>query len=119
MRLEGAQLGTIYPAGQKVQGQGSQDKVVRNGEQGVGEILPGEKVIPKEQLINAVDKANESFKPFDRRFEISMHDKIKAVMIKVIDARTDEVIREIPSEKMLDMVSNMMELAGILVDKRI
>lgn len=121
MRLEGAQLGTLYPVGQKTQGQGSQgqEKNVRTGEQGVGEILPGEKIIPKEQLIHAVDRANKSFESMDRRFEISVHDKINAVMIKVIDSKTDEVIREIPSEKILDMVSNMMELAGILVDKRV
>jgi len=119
MKLEGVQLGTIYPIGQKPQGQGSQQKNIKNGEHGVGEILPGEKVIPKEQLILAVDKANKSFEPFDRRFEISMHDKIKAVMIKVIDSKTDVVIREIPSEKMLDMVANMLEVAGIMIDERI
>ena len=119
MRLEGAQLGTIYPIGQKTQGQGSQEKNIKTGEHGVGEILPGERVIPENQLIQAVEKANKSFEPLDRRFEISMHDKINAVMIKVIDAKTDEVIREIPSEKILDMVSNMMELAGILVDERV
>lgn len=119
MRLEGVQLGTVYPIGQNTQGQGSQNKNIKNGEQGVGEILPGEKVIPKDQLIKAVDKANESFEPFNRRFEISMHDKIKAVMIKVIDSKNDQVIREIPAEKILDMVANMLEVAGILVDDKI
>lgn len=123
MRLEGVQLGTVYPVGQKIQGQGSQEKDikkdVKNGEHGVGEILPRERVIPKDQLIQAVDKANKSFEPFDRRFEISMHDKIKAVMVKVIDSKTNEVIREIPPEKMLDMVANMLEVAGIIVDKKI
>jgi flagellar protein FlaG len=113
------QLGTIYPVGQKTQGQGSQEKNIKNGENGVGEIQPGERVIPKDQLIKAVDKANKSFEPFDRRFEISIHDKFKSVMVKVIDSKTDTVIREIPSEKMLDMVAHMLEVAGILVDERV
>jgi flagellar protein FlaG len=39
-------------------------------------------------------------------------------MVKVVDTETQEVIREIPSEKILDMVANILEMAGILVDER-
>lgn len=119
MKLEGAQLGTIYPVGQKGPGQGSQEKNIKTGEHGVGEILPGERVIPQDQLIKAIEKANKSFEAFDRRFELSVHEKTKAIMIKVIDTNSDTVIREIPSEKILDMVAHMLEVAGILVDERV
>lgn len=125
MRLEGVQMGTVYPTGQKIHGQGSQDKNTKNekdikrGEEGVGEVLPGERVIPEDQLIHAIEKANESFETFDRRFEISVHEKTKAVMVKVINSENDEVIREIPPEKILDMVASMLEMAGIIVDERV
>lgn len=125
MRLEGVQMGTIYPVRQKADGQGSQNKIIKNeknmkkGEEGVGEILPDERVIPEDQLINAVDKANKSFEPFDRRFEISIHEKTGSVMVKVINSINDEVIREIPPEKILDMVAHMLEVAGIIVDERV
>jgi len=39
-------------------------------------------------------------------------------MVKVIDINTNEVIREIPPEKILDMVATMLEMAGIIVDER-
>jgi flagellar protein FlaG len=39
-------------------------------------------------------------------------------MVKVIDNETQEVIQEIPPEKILDMVAKMWEVAGILVDER-
>jgi flagellar protein FlaG len=42
----------------------------------------------------------------------------KANMVKVIDINTREVIREIPPEKILDMVATMLEMAGIIVDER-
>lgn len=119
MKLEGVQMGTVYPVGHNTKGQGSHERNVRVGEHGVGLILPGEKEIPKDQLIKAIEKANKSFEPFNRRFEISMHDKIRAVMVKVIDSNTDEVIREIPPEKILDMVANMLEMAGIIIDEKI
>ncbi|MCX4317731.1 MAG: flagellar protein FlaG [Lachnospiraceae bacterium] len=38
--------------------------------------------------------------------------------MKVKDADTGEVIREIPAEETLKMVEKMWELAGILVDER-
>jgi uncharacterized FlaG/YvyC family protein len=40
------------------------------------------------------------------------------IIVKIIDTDTKEVIREIPSEKILDMFANMLELAGLLVDER-
>ena len=43
---------------------------------------------------------------------------IDRASIKVVDADTNEVIREIPPEKSLDMLQKMWEMAGILVDER-
>jgi len=69
-------------------------------------------------LENAIEKANRSFKSFNRRFEYSVHDRLNKVMVKVIDSSSDQVIREIPPEKLLDVVANMLEVAGIIVDEK-
>lgn len=122
MRLEGVQLGTVYPVNEKLERQGSQkseEKKLKNGEEIVGNISSKEKTIPKEQLINAVEEANKSFESFDRRFEISVHEKTNRIMIDVINSENDEVIREIPPEKLLDMVGYMMEMAGLILDETI
>ena len=39
-------------------------------------------------------------------------------MVKIIDTKTEEVIKELPPEKLLDMVASMMVRAGLIVDKR-
>jgi uncharacterized FlaG/YvyC family protein len=52
------------------------------------------------------------------RFEFSVHEGTEKIMVKVIDEGTDEIIREIPPEQILNMVAKMWELAGLLVDKR-
>ncbi|MDD4707168.1 MAG: flagellar protein FlaG, partial [Firmicutes bacterium] len=41
------------------------------------------------------------------------------IMVKVINDETDEIIREIPPEKILDMVAKIWELAGLMVDRKI
>jgi len=40
-------------------------------------------------------------------------------MVQVINNETQEVVREIPPQKILDMVAKMWELAGIIVDRHI
>ena len=66
----------------------------------------------------AADRMNKALEGSNRRFEYSVHDKTHEIMIKVIDETSGKVIREIPPKKILDMVANMMEMAGLLVDER-
>ncbi len=118
MKIDGIQTGAGISASAISNGQGSQE--VKLSSAGQPESMPfPEKQSSEEQVNKAIEKANKSFESFDRRFEISVHDRIKnAIMIKVIDTKSDRVIREIPPKKLLDMVANMLEVAGLLVDKK-
>lgn len=80
---------------------------------------PEDRRLSKEEVIEAIEKANKEFITYDRRFEFSIHEKTNQIMVKVIDVNNDEVIRELPPEKILDMVAVMWEVAGIIIDKKI
>lgn len=71
------------------------------------------------KLMEAIDKINKSIEGASRRFEYSVHDKTNTVMVKVIDSETDEIIKEIPPEKILNLVANLWEMAGIIVDESV
>lgn len=71
-----------------------------------------------DMVADAVDKVNKMLEGTNRRCVMSVHDKTNVIMVKVVDNITNEVIREIPPKKILDMVANMMEMAGLLVDER-
>lgn len=66
----------------------------------------------------AMDKVNETMHFQGRSLKFEIHEKTNDIMVKIIDTETKEVIREIPSEKLLDMFANMLEMAGLLVDER-
>lgn len=66
----------------------------------------------------AVGKLNKALEGTNRRMEYSVYERTNEIMIKVIDEATGEVIREVPPKKILDMVANMMEMAGLIVDER-
>lgn len=74
--------------------------------------------ISERMLIETIEKANKELVIANRALEFSVHEKTKEIIVKVIDTESKEVIREIPSEKILDMVASMLEIAGILVDER-
>jgi len=73
----------------------------------------------EDEIIDAIESANKKFVAYDRKFEFSIHEKTKQIMVKVIDANTDEVVREIPPEKILDLVASIWEISGIIVDEKI
>ena len=79
----------------------------------IGNMPVSEKVV-----IEAIQKANKAISGGNMRFEFSIHEKTNEIVVKVFNSDTDELVREIPNEKVLDMVAKMCEMAGILVDER-
>lgn len=72
-----------------------------------------------EQVVKALDKALKALQGPTTTFEVSMHKETKTIMVKVLDKETGELIREVPPEKTLDLVANLMEAAGIIIDRKV
>lgn len=77
-----------------------------------------ERVFDKDMLDKAVVQANKSLKQYNRYIQRSVHEKTKAIMYVMKDAKTDEIIREFPPKKIQDMIAKMWELAGLFVDEK-
>lgn len=65
-----------------------------------------------------ISKANTRLKNHNTRCEFNYHEATGRVSIKVMDRETEEVIREIPPEKTLEMIQKMWELAGFLINEK-
>lgn len=52
------------------------------------------------------------------RSEYTYHQDINRISIKVINEDTQEVIREIPPEKSLEVLKELMKIEGLFVDER-
>lgn len=72
----------------------------------------------KEELEQAVEQTNHLLFDKDNRFEFSIHEGTGRNLVKLVNKETKEVIKEIPSEKILDLIANIWDLVGILVDER-
>lgn len=72
------------------------------------------------QQIEAQAKAlQDTFLAFDRKVILSVNDQINQVIIKVVDAQTDKVIKEIPAEEIQHLIARIKETIGLLVDEKI
>ena len=72
----------------------------------------------EKEVKNAVTKINKFLDGEGIHLQYEKHDVLNQMIIKVIDNKTNVVINEMPSKKILDMVAKMCEMAGILVDKK-
>lgn len=84
--------------------------------------VQSDKEISTEKVKAAVDDLNKQVKQASpikhTQLSFKYHDDTNRISITVKDSDTDEVIREIPPEKALDMLAKAWELAGLMVDER-
>jgi len=97
---------------------GTQEQLKRNIKDFVQQNPEYNPSVAEKVVIDAIEKANQKLQGVYAEFEFSIHEKTKQIMVKVINSATKEVIRELPPEKVLDMVANLWELAGIVIDER-
>lgn len=77
--------------------------------------LPEYPVAETEAAINKINRTVDAFN-FSLRFEV--HDESNRIMVQVIDKETDELIREIPPERLLRLAAQIQDMIGLLLDTR-
>ena len=84
----------------------------------VGNEQPARELPPAEmaELEQAVEDLNQALQDIKRELRFSVDDDTGRTIVKVINADTDEVVRQIPSEQLLDAVRYMQKHAGLLLD---
>ena len=70
--------------------------------------------VKMERIAQAMDSYLQSTQ---RDLEIQVHDRTGDLMVKVISKEDGEVIREIPSEEILNLASKVEEMVGILINE--
>ena len=70
----------------------------------------------QEMMRKAFEELNKKSVNFESEFGI--HEKTNRITVKIVDKKTKEVIKELPPEKMLDMIARVWEMAGLVVDEK-
>jgi flagellar protein FlaG len=75
--------------------------------------------LPREEIERQAKALEETFLAFNHRVQLSVNEEINQIIIKVVDAKTDKVIKEIPAEEIQRMTAKIRQMIGLLVDEKI
>ena len=73
--------------------------------------------LSKENVSDIVDTLNFAAKSVKKKVSFSYHEKTNRVIMKVHNASTNEVIREIPTKEMIQLLEHIHEMIGMFVDE--
>ncbi|WP_110112519.1 flagellar protein FlaG [Bacillus sp. CGMCC 1.16541] len=91
----------------------------RSQERKVSSEVKHEERYQKEQLEKAVEELNAFLEPTFTAVHFELHEEAKRYYAKVVDVKTQEVIREIPPKKLIDMYVEMNRFLGLLFDYKV
>ena len=109
---------TVPIAAQGIQNNNGQTGSTEIQEKTITNTTKDNSIANESQIRNAIENANKKLKFTRTKCELTYHEDINRVAIKVIDKETEEVIREIPPEETLELVKKLWELAGIIIDEK-
>lgn len=112
------QVASLPPIG----GKGNSNNNGQPGQQQDRGAVQTDQEVAPDKIKAAVDDLNKTVKQASpmhhTQLSFKYHEDTNRISITVTDSDTDEVIREIPLEKTLDMLAKAWEMAGLLVDER-
>ena len=80
---------------------------------------PQEQQLPADKAKQLTDSMNTFLASTNTQLRFKFHDKLNEYYVTIVDSKTDEVVREIPSKKLMDIHAAMREFVGLLVDRKI
>jgi flagellar protein FlaG len=80
---------------------------------------PEPQKISRQEIERQAKALEQTFLAFNRKVKLSVNEAINQVVIKVVDAETDKVIKEIPAEEIQRLIARIKETIGLLVDEKI
>jgi flagellar protein FlaG len=66
-----------------------------------------------------LDKLEKTYRAFNRKLKFYLNEEIGRVVVKVIDAETDKLIKEIPPQEIQELVARIQQAIGVMVDEMI
>ena len=94
----------------------SADNLQTNTEYQLKEEL---KKLDKEQIENLFKDIKEKFDYMNKYLKIEIDKDLKEPVVKIIDKRTNEVVRQIPPEYLLELAKRVDKLVGLLFSKEV
>ena len=131
MRLDGLDKETIiinpYRQTENVNLQNTQpiqENIAKISNQSQNDLTEQTKNIQKvtvfqEELNKMMEEIRHKFSMLEKYLQIDIDQQLRMPISKIIDMRTEEIIRQIPPEWIVDILRRMEELRGVFYSKEV
>lgn len=75
--------------------------------------------ISQEELNKLVEELRHKFSLIEKYLKINIDEQLKIPISRIIDMRTEEIIRQIPPEWIVDILRRMEELKGVFYQEEV
>ncbi len=70
-------------------------------------------------LQKRTDQLNQVMQIFNYNIRFSLDRESKRVVVKIVDPGTEEVVRQIPPEEMLQIMKRIDQMLGLILDEKV
>ena len=75
--------------------------------------------VPKEEVNQAIDEIKQQMSDIGRKINFSVDEDLNIVIIKVVNKDTEEIVRQLPSEEVVEIARNIQENKGLIFQEKV
>ncbi|WP_018212545.1 flagellar protein FlaG [Desulfitobacterium hafniense] len=79
----------------------------------------GKEELTREDVNDLTEHLNKFMVKVNAELRFEMHEGTQRLMVKFIDIKNDQVIKEFPPHELLDTLAAIRDYVGVLLDKRV
>ena len=75
--------------------------------------------LPAEKAKKMTESINRFMETTNTNLRFQYHEDLKEYYVTIVDSKTNELVKEIPSKKLMDIYAAMRDFLGLMVDHKI
>ncbi len=123
MKIEGISTIPVDPIRMDGSGGGSPAIAQASANRDTGAVLAQkslQKEMPSaEEIQQELDVINAQLETMNRSLQFSIDEELKDVVVRIVDTKTGEIIRQIPPDEVLRLREHFKELVGLILEKTV
>jgi flagellar protein FlaG len=76
-------------------------------------------MLSAEEVKQDLDAINAQLETMNRSLQFSINEKLKDIVVKIVDTKTGEIIRQIPPDEVLRLREHFKEMVGLILEKTV
>jgi flagellar protein FlaG len=91
----------------------------RQSQEATGSEAGKKPAVNEQELTELTDALNKFMTDMNADLQFAIHEKTHRMMVRLVDIKTQKVLKEFPPHELLDTLAAISEYVGALLDKKV